>query len=100
MPRLTSRVVHQIAEMDGARRLILLIAAIVSVLFSIAVGAKAAADSTYVRRDTFALHNATERQSHIRDSLLSAADRREVRALLFGLDSSDRCRRGQTNYCQ
>jgi hypothetical protein len=54
---------------------------------------KAHADSTFVRRDSLALQ-------HLRDSTTAAAERAIDRAILFGLDSSDRCKRGQRDRCR
>lgn len=51
------------------------------------------ADSVYVSKATYAL----QRQQ---DSSSNATERNEARHILFGLDSSDRCRRGQKDYCR
>lgn len=77
-------------------RFLLLLGALIPITAAVAGGArvvKTTADETYVRRDSFSLMRRT-------DSLTALSDRREVFRLLSGLDSSDRCRRGQPGFCR
>lgn len=58
------------------------------------------ADSRWVRNDSFAAYQAGESRRHVVDSLTATAKLLAIQTMLAGLDSSDRCRRKQTNYCR
>ena len=73
---------------------------IVAALAGAARWVKTSADNTYVRRDTFAAFQAGEALTRQADSLNAAEQTRDVMRLLMGLDSSDRCRRGQSGFCR
>lgn len=64
------------------------------------VETKAHAESTFVRKDTFAIHLAGEALQYRTDSLERAHDRDEELRMLFGLDSDSRCHRGFSRYCR
>jgi len=57
------------------------------------VETKAHAESTYLSKSEYAL----QRQ---RDSGSIYSEVHDMRSVVFGLDSSDRCRRGYRNYCR
>lgn len=79
------------------------IAAIVTVAGAVwggGVRAVTFADHRYVQTDSFAAYQAGESKRHAVDSLNAAAEYHAIRAMLAGLDSSDRCRRNQTSYCR
>lgn len=57
------------------------------------VETKAHAESTYVTHAEYALQ-------HQRDSSSTASTLHDMSAVLFGLDSSDHCRRGYRAYCR
>lgn len=58
------------------------------------------ADSTFLSRTDFAVHQQAVALIHQRDSLNAANDKVEVLRLLSGLDSSDHCRRGFRSFCR
>lgn len=86
------------------KKRVLNVGAIVSATLTIggmAVKSSAQAlDGRYVHTDTFAVFQAGEAQWRLRDSLTLAAEMRDMRRMLSGLDSSDRCRRGQREFCR
>lgn len=57
-------------------------------------------DGLYVRRVAFDVYQQGLAKKALVDSLNYAGDMREVRRILSGLDSSDRCRRGQQGFCR
>jgi hypothetical protein len=65
-------------------------------------GAKvvALADTRYANRDTFVNYRNDEQLRRALDSTTVRAELVAVRAILAGLDSSDRCRRNQRNFCR
>lgn len=58
------------------------------------------ADARYVQTDSFAAFQAGEALRHRTDSLTLVAEMKDVRRYLAGLDSSDRCNRGQRGFCR
>lgn len=79
-------------------------AAILAVVgWGVPTGANAslrAVDGRYVRTDTFRVYQQGMREKAITDSTTGAFELREIRHILAGLDSSDRCRRGFRMYCR
>lgn len=59
-----------------------------------------ALDARYVHVDAFAAAQAGFAKQRAVDSTALASDMRDVRRMLSGLDSSDRCRRGQRDFCR
>lgn len=62
--------------------------------------AVALADTRYANRDSFANYRKDERLRHALDSTSVRAELVAIKAFVAGLDSSDRCRRGQRGYCR
>lgn len=58
------------------------------------------ADTRYVRLEAFRAHRVDEQVQHLRDSTSLRADLVRITSIVAGLDSSDRCRRGQREYCR
>jgi hypothetical protein len=58
------------------------------------------ADARYVRTDSFVAYRTGEQLRHLRDSTSVDKKLTAIKAILAGLDSSDRCRRNQTSYCR
>lgn len=59
-----------------------------------------ALDGRWVRDSAFQVYQQGILRKFDRDSLNYAADMRDIRRMLSGLDSSDRCRRGQHDFCR
>lgn len=58
------------------------------------------AESMFVRRDSFAIHQAAEATLHADEIRRADSAFREMLHIVSGLDSSDHCRRGFRNYCR
>lgn len=58
------------------------------------------ADERYVADSAFVSFQQGLARKFIADSLNAASDLRDMRRMVAGLDSSDRCRRGQTGFCR
>jgi hypothetical protein len=76
------------------------IAAALAVLGWAATSGWTTVDRRYVHADEFALLQAGEARQRMIDSVMLASDLRDVRRMLSGLDSSDRCRRHQSEFCR
>ena len=58
------------------------------------------ADTRYASRDSFIAYQSGEALRHLRDSTGVEKKLTAIEAFVAGLDSSDRCRRNQKNYCR
>jgi hypothetical protein len=88
---------------DPLLRLLSIVGAVLGIVAALSGAArvvKTTADATYVRRDTFALYQQGVANQRRNDSLNASGALREVFHIVSGLDSSDRCRRGQSGYCR
>lgn len=88
---------------DPLLRMITIVGGMLAIVATSAAGARAAksaADRTYVLRDSFALYQREIESTRRADRAAIADSLREVVHILSGLDSSDRCRRKQQNYCR
>lgn len=57
-------------------------------------------DARYVHTENFTAYQQGQALQHQRDSSSSSNELHDIRAVVFGLDSSDRCRRGYHGYCR
>lgn len=59
-----------------------------------------AIDARYVHTTDFRIFQQGEHETRVADSLNHETEVRDIRRMLSGLDSSDRCRRSQPRFCR